>query len=270
MELKDFEKLEFVFENVTSMTVRKEDINYIHVQDRPNRIGKTSLRRVKINLKANARPLEVNPELSFVSETDRKYNNMSRRVINRFEYYRGRGDIVCVTLFKNNSTRQYLYPYWCDMLRQDSFDENNLYQYSGFETDENYEFTGNYEIEFFVAAKKDYECADEGSRFLGCCAYPGSTGLPYKLLFSSGERRNYLDSCVLIDTEDQYIPVAVDGSKEVYIKNVWLNDLRPYDRKKVEECMDFIQQHYREIREHEFNRISDNALLNSLQVIVEE
>ena len=68
----------------------------------------------------------------------------------------------------------------------------------------------------------------------------------------------------MIDTGDQYVPVAVDGSKEVYIKNVCPDDLRPYDEEKVGQCIDFIRRHYRDIYDHLNNSITDRMLLNSL------
>ncbi len=269
MELKDFEKLEFVFENVTSMTVRKEDVNFVRVNDRPNMIDNTPLRRVRISIKTNARPLEMNPELSFVDMDNPKSNNISKRVINHFEYHRGYGDITDVVLYKTDGVRQYLCPYWSE-IDSSGLNEFNLYQYSGYETDENFEFTGNYEIEFFVAAKKGYECVDEHSRYIGCCSGKDETGLPYNLLFLANNRGVSFNSRVLIDTEDQYVPIAVDESGEVYIKNVWLDDLRPYDKQKVRQCMDFIQEHSSDIRDHHFGYISDSTLVNRLHVVSEE
>ena len=269
MELKDFEKLEFVFENVTSMTVRKEDVNFVHVNDRPIILGRNPLRRVKISIKTSARPLEMNPELSFVDVDNPRFNNISKRVINHFEYFRGYGDIVYVILHKADGVQQFLYPYW-SKTDSSEFNEFNLYQYSGYETDENFEFTGNYEIEFFVTARKGYECVDEESRYTDCCSYKHETGLPYNLLFSEDSRNNDLDSCALIDTEDQYVPIAVDESGEVYIKNVWLDDLRPYDKRKVRRCMDFIQEHYSDIRDYIFHKISGNTLVNRLHVVWED
>lgn len=264
MELKDFRKIEFVFENVTTMSVKKEDVNFIRVNDVPIMMGRTPLRRVTISVKSDAVPSEVSPDMSDWENMSEEDRNMQKKVINRFERYRGYGDIVSVELYKDNDTRQILYPYWSKTGNKD-FDDFNLFQYSGYETDERYEFTGNYEISFFVDAKKDYEYVDQSSRFISCCAYPDETLLPYELAFKVYGRRYdseyYLDSCVLIDTGDQYIPVAVDGSKNVYIKNVWLNDLRPYDEEKVRQCIEFIKSHYNDIYQHINGTLTDQELL---------
>ncbi len=266
MELKDFEKLEFGFENVSIMTIGKEDVNQVWIDDAPHMIDRVPLRRVKISIKTSAEPLEVNPDMSDwdVSEEEKL---SQKKAFHRFEHSKGYGDIVDVTLYKKNNTKQVLYPFWKEV-DEPGLCEFNMYQYSGFETDRRYELTGNYEIIFYIAAKKSYECVDRSSSFIKCRAYPYETLLPYVLLFSARNRRaipeSYLDGCVLIDTEDQYIPVAVDGSKKVYIKNVCLDDLRPYDEDKISQCIDFIQKHYNDIYDHITNLISDRELLNRL------
>ena len=261
MELKDFEKIEFVFENVSIISVRKEDINYVYINETPIVLDGSPARRVTINLKANAVPLEINPDPSNWKDVSERLRNVPKRVINRFENRRGYGDIVKVEFYKSNNTRQILSPIWHNTGHRD-YEDFNLYQYSGFETDDKFEFTGNYEIGFFVSAKKSYECVVQNMNYINCCAYPDETLLPYKLLFGTKDKN--LNSCVLIDTGDQYIPVAVNGSKEVYIKNVWLDDLRKYDNEKVEECLKFIKKHYDDICEYNLNQISESELINRL------
>ena len=264
MELKNFEKLEFVFENVSTMAIDKDDVNHIWIDDTPYTIDRVPLRRVKISIKTSAAPLEVNPDMTDwdVSEEEKL---SQKKAFYRFEQYRDYGDVVYVILYKKNNTKQILYPFWktFDSPHHDDF---NLYQYSGYESDRKFEFTGNYEIIFFIDQKKSYEYVDHGSDFICCRAYPEETLLPYVLLFNNQGRRpkSHLESCVLIDTGDQYVPVAVDGSKEVYIKNVCPDDLRPYDEEKVGQCIDFIRRHYRDIYDHLNNSITDRVLLNSL------
>ena len=206
----------------------------------------------------------MNPDMSDIETVNEMEKNTQKKVIYRFERSRGYGDITSVELYKRNNTKQILYPYW-SRTEDHGYDDFNLFQYSGYETDEEFEFTGNYEIGFFVEAKKDYECVDQDSRFISCRAYPEETLLPYELAFKICNRRfdyeHYLNSCVLIDTGDQYIPVALDGSKEVYIKNIWLNDLRPYDEEKVTQCLEFIKKHYNDIYNHMRNSLSDQELL---------
>lgn len=64
MELKNFEKLEFVFENVSTMVIDKDDVNHIWIDDTPYTIDRVPLRRVKISIKTSAAPLEVNPDMT--------------------------------------------------------------------------------------------------------------------------------------------------------------------------------------------------------------
>ena len=264
MYLRDFEKVVFEFENILVMTIRKEDIKYIKVSDKSISLEGKQARRVTICLKSDAVPLKVIPDTSGWENVPKRINNVSNRVINHFEASRGCGDLYSVELYKSNNSRQVLYPAWSrDDIKRKDF---NLYQYSGFDVDDNYELTGFYKIEFFVETKKTYEYVDEDARYVRDIAYPKTTLLPYILLFNNiHSKDNYhLNNCVLIDTEEQYIPVSVDSGDDVYIKNCWLNDLKPYDEEKVNQCMEFISKYRDDIFSYNCRNINARELLGIL------
>ena len=104
MELKNFEKLEFVFENVSTMVIDKDDVNHIWIDDTPYTIDRVPLRRVKISIKTSAAPLEVNPDMTDwdVSEEEKL---SQKKAFYRFEQYRDYGDVVYVILYKKHDLR---------------------------------------------------------------------------------------------------------------------------------------------------------------------
>jgi len=269
MIISDFNKIEFSFENLESITFDQKDISEIRINDDFVQIGNSLFRKVAVSIKNDAQAIEWWPDLSRLEENSDNHYDYGRLPLSRFERYRGYGDITEIIIYQDRNIKRRIRSHWSDTDNAyNGWNVFNLYQHEGFETDKNMNLTGNYQVSFYSPIRKVYEfLQDDDLGFVMFTLTPKETGLDYKLAFvcqGSPDRFNILSGCMLADTGDQYLPIEFEYD-DLPIRNIWMDEIKPFDEKKIDRIRRYIQKNIKIIKDHHYGVIDNYKLAEKLE-----
>ncbi len=269
MIIDDFNKIEFTFENLESITFDRKDIGQIRINDNFIQIGKSLFRKITVSIRNDAEAIEWWPECNQSKENENNFYNYSKNPLYRFEKYKGCGDITEVIIYQDGNIKRRISSHWSDTDNAyNGWNVFNLYQHEGFETDEDMNLTGNYVVSFYSPIRKTYEfLQDDDFGFVLFTLSTKETGLDYKLSFicdGSPDRFNVLSGCLLADTGDQYLPIEFECD-ELPIRNIWMDETKPIDEEKIDRVRKYIQKNKKTIMDHHHGLIDDLELAERLE-----
>jgi len=271
MIISDFNKIEFSFENLESITFDQKDISEIRINDDFVQIGNSLFRKVAVSIKNDAQAIEWWPDLSRLEENSDNHYDYGRLPLSRFERYRGYGDITEIIIYQDRNIKRRIRSHWSDTDNAyNGWNVFNLYQHEGFETDRNMNLTGNYNVSFYSPIRKVYEfLQDDDLGFVLFTMIPKETDLDYRLSFichGSPDRYNALSGCMLADTGDQYLPIEIEYD-DFPIRNIWMDEIKPFDEEKIDRVRRYLKKNIRIIKNHYHGVIDDYELAEKLKKI---
>ncbi len=269
MIISNFNKIEFSFENLESITFDQKDISQIAIDDGFVQIDKSLFRKVTVSIRNDAQAIEWWPDSRQIQEKGEDLFDYSTHPLFRFERYRDYGDITEIIIYQDRSIKRRIRSHWSDTDNAyNGWNVFNLYQHEGFETDKNMNLTGNYQVSFYSPIRKVYEfLQDDDLGFALFTLTPKETGLDYKLSFvcqGSPGRFNILSGCVLADTGDQYLPIEFEYD-DLPIRNIWMDEIKPFDEEEIGGIRRYIQKNIKIIKDHHYGVIDNYELAEKLE-----
>lgn len=244
MIIDNFESFTFIFTNLEEMTLSFNDISLCEISDDYYYLDDKACRLIHVVFDSKCKAKEWNKV--FWEQTTFK------KPIQRLQYACLKNDIERIVI-RDDFMKERRYKL---VSSNSSFNgvNFNLYQHCGYQTDDDYNQTGYYEVYMFAEIKKHANYQIDASEWLKISKEV--TQLKYDLLISKKEEY------VLVDCIKEFIPLNPTNS---HIMNFWLENISLDDPKAFIKCMQFIKLKKDVIEGYQSLNLTENDVIERMK-----